>query len=52
MVGPGTPPHEMLQPKGCYESISLVVFLCILLVVAIVDIMDFSGYLVTLSCNL
>ena len=37
------------QPKGRYESIGLVVFLCILLVVTIVNIMDFSGYLITLS---
>jgi len=40
------------QPKGRYESIGLVVFLCILLVVTIVNIMDFSGYLITLSHDL
>jgi len=31
-------------PKGHYESISLMVFLCILLVVTIVNIMDFVHY--------
>ena len=51
IVDPGHLPNEMWL-KGRYESISLVVFLCILLVVTIVNIMDFSGYVITLSRDL
>jgi len=44
VVGPKTPAQGNLargQPKGRYESIVLVLFLCILLVVTIVNVMDY-----------
>ena len=44
VVGPETPTRGNVargQPKGPYESIVLVLFLCILLVVTIVNIMDY-----------